>query len=318
MRWSYKCGKVLGIDLYAHVTFFLLLAYFLFDGLVKTHNFLVAGLEVGLVVFTFAIVVMHELGHALAARHFGIATRRIMLLPIGGVASLERMPEKPKEELIVALAGPCVNLALAFIFGLIHFLCFGVSFHLGWGDISVLTQFLLHWAIMLNLCLLGFNLVPAFPMDGGRVLRALLGFKYDYLRATEIAVKVAHLVAVCLFVYALIAHRFLLMLIALFVWRGGSSELNMLRGREMMRRMHEQYGRGGQDLSQGIELPNGERVIMVPGAMGWRVVRVAVNTLGKEHQTRFDADTINRNYVQAQMRADRQEEEPRARIIDVH
>lgn len=317
MRWSYKCGRLLGIDLYAHVTFFLLLAFFLFSGLLKTGNMLIAALEVGLVVFTFAIVVLHELGHALAARHFGIATSRIMLLPIGGVASLERMPEKPKEELIVALAGPSVNLVLAALFGLIRFLCYGVYFNFGWGDASVIADFLLHWAIMLNLGLLAFNLVPAFPMDGGRVLRALLGFKYDYLHATEIAVKVARLVAVGLFVYALVCNRFLLMLIALFVWRGGASELNMLRERELMRRMREQFGQGRQDFSQGIELPNGERVVLVPGAMGWRIARVVFNSMGKARRTHLDAETISRNFAQSQMRADKDEEEPRARVIDV-
>lgn len=319
MRWSYKCGKLLGIDLYVHVTFFLLLGYFLISGLLKTDSMMFALFEVALVLITFTIVVMHELGHSLAAKHFGIATRNIMLLPIGGVASLQRMPEKPKEELVVALAGPAVNLLLAALFSGIRYLYSGVAFSLGWGNWEAgLIDLLLHWLIMLNLGLLGFNLLPAFPMDGGRVLRALLGFKFPYLRATEIAVYVAKFLAAGFFVYGLTGRgSMMLMLIAFFVWKGGSDELNMIRQREMMRQMAAQYGGSSVDWRQGVLLPSGERLVLVPGAMGWRLVRLVPQQAAPRQGANIDTETLFRNVAASQRREDNDDSEPRARIIDV-
>lgn len=318
MRWSYKCGKLLGIDLYVHVTFFLLLAYVLFEGLVDTYSLTLASFGVGLVIITFAIVVMHELGHSMAARHYGIPTHRIMLLPIGGVASLDRMPEEPKEELVVALAGPIVNLVLILVFGVIRYFCFGSFFMFGLGDFSM-GQFhmFLHWMIILNYSLLLFNLIPAFPMDGGRVLRALLGYKFSYLRATEIAVNVGHLVAFGFVLYALFTSNFLLAVIALFVWRGGSTELNMLRQREIMRRIREDFGQGGQAFGQGFEMPNGDRVVLVPSSVGWRFVRMVTDNMNRPRGVNVDLETIYRNMAHAGCREEGEDDEPRAKIIDV-
>ncbi|MBQ7568379.1 site-2 protease family protein [bacterium] len=319
MRWSYRCGKLLGIDVYVHVTFFLLLGYFLLSGLLKTDSMMFALFSVGLVLITFSIVVMHELGHSMAARHFGIATRNIMLLPIGGVASLERMPEKPKEELIVALSGPAVNLVLAALFAGLRYLHSGILFSFDWGHWEAgLIDMLLHWMVVLNMGLLAFNLIPAFPMDGGRVLRALLGFKYDYLRASEIAVKVARVVAVGFFVYALLGRgSMMLMLIAFFVWKGGSDELNMIRQREMMRQMAAQFGGKPVDWRQGVITPNGERIVLVPGAMGWRLVRMSGAAAQPKRGAGADAEALYENITAAHKAENRNDDEPRARIIDV-
>ena len=319
MRWSYKCGKLLGIDLYVHITFFLLLGYFLWSGLSQSNSMVVALFEVGLVLITFAIVVMHELGHSLAARRFGISTRNIMLLPIGGVASLAKMPEKPKEELAVALAGPLVNLVLAALAAGIRYLYSGVLFRLDWGSWEAgLIDMLLHWLIVLNLGLLTFNLIPAFPMDGGRVLRALLGFKFPYLRATEIAVSVAKVLAVGFFLYGLSGRgSMMLILIAFFVWKGGSDELNMIRQREMLRRLAAQAEAGGADWRQGVLTPDGKRIVVVPGAMGWRVVLMNSEQAQPKQGAAIDAETLFRNVASAQRREDKTDEEPRARIIDV-
>ena len=318
MRWSYKCGKLLGIDLYGHVTFFILLAYFLLSAFTRTGSMLVGLINVALVLITFAIVVMHELGHSMAARRFGIATRNIMLLPIGGVASLERMPEKPSEELTVALAGPAVNLVLALVFAGIRYLGYGVWFGEDFYGGSW-PELLLQWLVTLNGGLLIFNLIPAFPMDGGRVLRALLSFKYDYLRATEIAVKVASFMAAAFVVYALFGGGgFMMVFIAWFVWRGGQAELEMIRQRQTLREMMAKYGTQGADIRQGIDLPNGERLVLIPSSMGWTLARVRAEAAEERRGSGVDIDTMYRNMASADRRQDREgDEEPRARIIDV-
>jgi Zn-dependent protease/CBS domain-containing protein len=175
------------------------------------------------VVAVFAIIVLHELGHALAARRFGISTRDITLLPIGGVSRLERMPSKPSQELFVAVAGPVVNIVLAAIlFGLLA----------GTGTLGNATLFAVAGAPFLvklmwtNMGLAVFNLIPAFPMDGGRVFRALLALRMDHVRATDVAASVGKTVA---FVFGLIGlwGNPILVLIALFIWIGAHQEARL-------------------------------------------------------------------------------------------
>ncbi len=231
MRWSWRLLKVAGIGIYVHITFLLLLLWAGWDGFAEQHRWQGALVSIGFIVTLFVIVVLHELGHALTARRFGIATRDITLLPIGGVARLERMPDDPKQELAVALAGPAVNVALAILlFGaltLAHTLG-AAQFrpHSGWSFAANL--------LWVNVALAVFNLLPAFPMDGGRVLRALLAIRLNYVRATQIAASCGQAMAF-LFglvglvgVPGLIGANPLLILIAVFVWMGASAEATLV------------------------------------------------------------------------------------------
>lgn len=220
MKWSLKLGRILGIDVYVHFTFLLLLG---FVGLAHwmTERSLAAALT-GLLFFTglFACVLLHEYGHALAARKYGIATRDITLLPIGGLARLERMPDKPSQELVVALAGPLVNVIIA------AGLFLGLSLTGTWQPLASLTTTsgnLLERLLAVNVFLVLFNLLPAFPMDGGRVLRSLLAMRLDYARATRIAARIGQGMALVFGFIGLFSNPMLL-LIALFVWVGAAQE----------------------------------------------------------------------------------------------
>ena len=226
MKWSWRIGRVAGIALYVHATFLLLLAWVALQqyprGLAAVLGALVY------IVTLFAIVVLHELGHALTARRFGIHTRDIILLPIGGVARLERMPRVPRQELIVALAGPAVNFVLAAVLYVALRLSGGIpadGFYAMEGVLS-LRAFAVQ-LVGVNIVLGLFNLLPAFPMDGGRVLRAVLAMRMrSYARATEIAARIGRVLAVVFGLAGLFwAHgNPMWVLIALFVWLGAASE----------------------------------------------------------------------------------------------
>lgn len=219
-------GKVAGIKLFMHWTFPLIIVWIIFTNLGRGLN---SGQVAWAVVFTltvFICVILHELGHALAAKRYHIQTKDITLFPIGGVARLEKMPDKPIQELIVALAGPAVNfiiVILLFIFLRLTKLP---------TDLSVVTHisagnFLLSLAII-NLWLALFNLIPAFPMDGGRVLRALLSLRLNRVLATNIAAKIGQVLAI---VFAFIGFFYspFLILIALFVFWGATEEAEQMQ-----------------------------------------------------------------------------------------
>ncbi len=219
MKWSWKIGKIAGISLYVHTTFWLLLGWIAVSQFLEKRSWTHAMGGVLFVTVLFSVVVLHELGHALMARRFGIRTRDITLLPIGGVARLERMPEDPKQELLVALAGPAVNVALAAVLFVLIVLVMGID---ALHNIQLIGGEFLINLLMVNVGIAVFNLLPAFPMDGGRVLRALLAMWMDYARATQIAANVGQGMAV---LFGLIGMYFnpVLLLIALFVWVGGSA-----------------------------------------------------------------------------------------------
>ena len=223
MKWSWRIGRLAGIDLYVHVTFLLLVGWVAINYYAARQSIADAVSGVAFILSLFAIVVLHELGHALTARRFGIPTRDITLLPIGGVARLERMPDDPKQELLVALAGPAVNVVLAAVFFVLLQLGTGVA------PMSDLTRAdgagsFLSRMLWVNVTLVAFNMLPAFPMDGGRVLRALLAMRMDYVRATRVAATVGQAMAVVFGFIGLITTNPFLVFIALFVWMGAAGE----------------------------------------------------------------------------------------------
>lgn len=222
-RWSWKIGSILGIPVHVHATFFLIFAW----GALKAAP--VGGLP-GVTLATVFIlalivcVVLHELGHALAARRFGIPTRDITLLPIGGLARLERMPRDPTLELVVAIAGPLVNVAIAAVLLAALVITGGGPASGKLADL-VLSGSFLNQLVLVNLFLAAFNMLPAFPMDGGRVLRALLARTTSYPRATRIAARIGQGIAVLLFLAGLWWEvNPVLILISVFVWFGAAQE----------------------------------------------------------------------------------------------
>lgn len=230
MRWSWKIGRVAGINVFMHATFLLLIAFIIVVYWVQGHNVYTTLWGVVFVLAIFACIVLHELGHALTARSYGIRTRDIVLLPIGGVARLERMPDNPLEELRVALAGPAVNVVIAAaLFGVLA----------AAGSIPRLSDFFnialsgghfLKRLMAVNVWLVAFNLLPAFPMDGGRVLRALLATRMEYTEATQAAAHVGQAMALLFGFFGLFYDPFLLF-IALFVWMGAEAEAAMVQMR---------------------------------------------------------------------------------------
>jgi Zn-dependent protease len=220
MKWSLKLGRILGIDVYLHLTFMLLLAFIGVSHLMAGGSVTSAVTGVGFFVALFGCVLLHEFGHALMARRYGIRTRDITLLPIGGLARLERMPDRPIQEFWVALAGPAVNVVIALALGVGLALNHAVQ---PWSSLSVTGGGFLERLLAVNVFLVLFNLLPAFPMDGGRVLRALLAWRGDYVRATRVAARIGQGMAV-LFGFAGLFGNPMLLLIAVFVWIGAGQE----------------------------------------------------------------------------------------------
>ncbi len=208
MGWSLKLGKWFGIEVNLHFTFLLLIGFLAVTGFAATRNAGAVAGNIGFLLALFLCVLLHEFGHALAARRYGIQTKDITLLPIGGVARLERMPTDPKQELVVALAGPAVNVVIA-LFLLPIVAVFNVAFF--------------ERLFTTNLFLVAFNMIPAFPLDGGRVLRAGLALKMDYAKATNTAAAIGQGFAIVFGIIGLFTNPFLI-LIAVFIWFGAAGE----------------------------------------------------------------------------------------------
>jgi Zn-dependent protease/CBS domain-containing protein len=219
MRWSVKIATVAGIPIYIHATFLALVAFLFLSDWRRGQDLYAALVGLLFILAVFGTIVLHELGHALTARRFGIRTRDITLLPIGGLARLERLPDVPRQELWVALAGPAVNFAIAAITWVV-LVAAGLDpvESIRSGSMDLGTRFLLT-----NVWLALFNLIPAFPMDGGRALRALLAERMDYVTATERAASLGQGLALLFGFLGLFTNPFLVF-IALFVWMGASAE----------------------------------------------------------------------------------------------
>jgi Zn-dependent protease len=235
MRMSWKLGRVAGIDVFLHPTLLLLLAYF---GLTS------GGLETVLLVSAFfGCLLLHELGHALMARRFGITTADITLYPIGGVARLNRLPREPGVELLIALAGPAVNVAIALA------LWAGLGVLAGGSPTATPLRLWAGGLLVLNLVMAGFNMIPAFPMDGGRVLRALLSGWLGRGLATEIAAALGRGLALTFGLYSLLSGAprgiiLLHVLLATFIFIAAGAELSQVRADEHRRRRTAAGGDG--------------------------------------------------------------------------
>jgi Zn-dependent protease/CBS domain-containing protein len=230
MGWSITVGSVAGTKIRIHVTFLLLLAWIFFA------NYLSTGAKVAwdallFVVLLFLCVLLHEFGHIFTARAFGVSTPDVILLPIGGVSRLEHIPERPREEFLVAIAGPAVNVVIALlliVFG-------GAKLNMDTlTSIENTSRGFINQLAMVNLFLAVFNLIPAFPMDGGRVFRALLATRFGYVRATEIAAAIGQLVAFAFGFLGLFGDP-LLIFIAIFIYLAASSEAHVVAIRAMAR-----------------------------------------------------------------------------------
>jgi len=197
MRWSWKLGEVAGIGIFVHVTFLMLVGWVALSHWIVERSLAAAVGGAIFILALFGCVVLHELGHALTAKRYGVRTRDITLYPIGGMARLERIPEVPQQEALIALAGPAVNVVIAAGLWLALSAAGGVT---PLAELDVTKGPFLERLLLVNLFLAGFNLIPAFPMDGGRVLRALLATRLSYVRATELAAGVGP--------ERFIAHRF--------------------------------------------------------------------------------------------------------------
>ncbi|MET0632880.1 MAG: site-2 protease family protein [Xanthobacteraceae bacterium] len=230
MSWSINIGTIAGTAVRVHITFLLFLGWIFFA------TYVAEGPEAAMaslvfMVLLFACVLAHEFGHIFTARAFGVPTPDVTLLPIGGVARLARMPEEPREEFLIAIAGPLVNVVIAFGLVLI------AGARLKAGDLAIMDSAnvsLVDRLAAVNIFLALFNMIPAFPMDGGRVLRALLATRMGYVRATEIAASIGQAVAFALGFIGLFYNP-LLIFIAIFVYLAAASEAHMVAIRAMAR-----------------------------------------------------------------------------------
>jgi len=211
MPWSLKFGSIFGIPIELHITFLLLLLIFSIFGFIPLL----------VIVLLFASVLVHELAHSLVGRHYGAKIKKITLLPIGGVSQMEAIPKG--HEFAIAVIGPLTSIALGavlFLFGSLFGL--GMYFDLNWVELTSLKD-IARIVMSLNFLLGLFNIIPAFPMDGGRVLRAFLSSRMEYLKATEISVRIGQGLAI-VFAFVGVFYNPWLIIIAFFIYMGGMGE----------------------------------------------------------------------------------------------
>lgn len=233
MRGAFRISGIRGINIYIHWTFLFLLGWVLLVNAQLGNDIIQLSWSLIFLAAVFACVTLHELGHALMASRFGIKAKSIVLLPVGGIASIEKFPENPRQELAISIAGPLVSVAIALVLWLLsppgNFwkLPDGMSITHGHDLIANLR--------VVNMSLALFNLIPAFPMDGGRIFRALLGFKLNYIRATTIAAAVGKIIAVAFIAVGILLINPLLPVIGLFIIFSASTEENYLRLKSLVK-----------------------------------------------------------------------------------
>jgi len=230
-KWSWKVAEISGIAISVHATFPLLVIWFAAMYWVESKDAARAASGIAVLLVLFGCVLLHELGHALTAKRFGFITREITLLPIGGIARLERLPDDPRQSLLITLAGPAVNIAIAIALFIV------LKLTGTWQPItriSLADAPFLERLMLLNVSLVIFNMLPAFPMDGGRALRAVLATRMDDRRATHIAARIGQSMAALFAFFGWLANP-LLIFIALFVWTGAAQEARMADIRAALR-----------------------------------------------------------------------------------
>jgi Zn-dependent protease len=245
MAWT--LGRIFGIPIRLHFT--MVLVPFLTFNWMPVSGVVGVLVWASIVVLIFGSVLLHELGHALMARRFGISTQDIVLTPIGGMARVVRMPSNPKQEIAIAVAGPIVSLLLG---GMAFAAIIPLSLIPVLPGVVYDGAFLFLWV---NLMLGLFNLVPALPMDGGRVLRGILALKRDHLSATIIAARVGRIIAALGVAVAVVDGSFTLGLISVFVYIAAGSEVRMAQ----MRAFHDQMADGPFGDSAGTPFGQGKR-----------------------------------------------------------
>lgn len=298
-RWSIHIGTFGGTEVRLHATFLLLIA--LFGWLSFESGGPAMALDTVLFLLAiFSCVLLHEFGHVIAARRYGIQTADVILLPIGGLARLERMPRKPSQELIVALAGPAVNVAI---------------FLLIWPFLGSLPEFSFRYDLMQgpflqrfaywNLMMVAFNMIPAFPMDGGRVLRAALALFMDYAQATRLAATIGQSIAVFAGIYFLFGNP-IIVIIAIFIFMGAGQEAAYVSEQESMRglRVADAMVTNFQSLPQGAVLLDAVRLLLSGTQHDFPVLdpdghfkgmlnRNALISALAEHGSQFPVETVS-------------------------
>jgi stage IV sporulation protein FB len=237
MNRSFRILTIKGIDIRVHLTFPLIFlwAAYQFGSIFGSLSGALFGITA--ISLLFILVTLHELGHSFAARMYGVPVKQIILSPIGGVAQLKRMPDKPIQEMVIAIAGPAVNILMAFLIA-------AVGYAFGLDLMSLTTSFntsesatigaLISYVFISNLFLAIFNLIPAFPMDGGRILRAFLALRLQYAKATNIAATIGRIVAILFGIYGLLNGGLFMIFIAFFIFTAAGQEANYSRFRQAL------------------------------------------------------------------------------------
>jgi Zn-dependent protease/CBS domain-containing protein len=231
MKWSLSLGRIAGIKVFIHWTFLILIAWIIIQSSLAGQSTEQILWVLAFLLVIFFCVFLHEMGHALTAKKFAIKTRDINLLPIGGLARFENLPEDPRQELLVALAGPAVNLLIA---AGLYLILLSAGSDVETVDFRTINQSnFLYMLFAANLLLALFNLVPAFPMDGGRALRALLAFKFNRVRATRVAAGIGQVLAIG-FVFIGLFYNPILLLIGIFIFLGAQAESSFAQTRDLL------------------------------------------------------------------------------------
>lgn len=277
MGRSLRLFSVRGVDVRLHITFPLILIFAALQFGLLAGSAAGAVFGLGAITILFALVTLHELGHTFAAQHYGIEVKQIVLSPLGGVAQLREMPDRPSQELVIAAAGPAVNFAVAALMSVAAWLSGGgvpslsAGLPVG-GDFGPLALF--NYVFVANVFLAAFNLLPAFPLDGGRILRALLALRLDYVQATSLAAGVGRVAAVALGIYGFLNGAIFTVLIAFFIYSAAGQEAAYVRYRRLLQgyTVQHAYSPGAYRLEPATTVRGATDLMLLGGQSSFPVV----------------------------------------------